>query len=78
MHMNENAFRGQKKISDPVALELQAGLHCPMWVVRIELRFSMEQYTILSIKTSLQPLNQVFEFQNSLESNSVGAQEVLE
>lgn len=44
---------GQKRITDPPKLELQVLSH-PMWALRTERRYSVKQYSFLTMEPSLQ------------------------
>ena len=48
MHMCMGASRGQKKLSDPLNLELQVIIGYLMWVLGIELWFSGRVVSVLS------------------------------
>lgn len=40
VHMCEDAHGAQKRVLGPQELKLQAGVNCPVWVLRTELRSS--------------------------------------
>lgn len=51
VHISASACRGQKKVLDPLKLELQVVVKHSTWMLRTEFRFL--QYTLLTIASSL-------------------------
>lgn len=53
--VNTGTWESQKKMLDPLRVELQAAIKCPMWLQRIKLFFE-KQYVLLTVELSFQPL----------------------
>lgn len=47
-HTSVSAGRGQKRVSDPLELELQGVIRHPTWVLKIQLRSSVRVARVLS------------------------------
>lgn len=58
MHLSAGTHGVYKKVSD--ALELQAVLTCPVWILWLHLDLLEEQYSLLTTKPSLQCPSTVF------------------
>lgn len=56
-HMYVGASGVQKRVSAPLQLELQAGVHHLLWVLKISPGPLKAQYMLLTMEISLQPLD---------------------